>query len=193
MNGLESIKGIVRNVMMMLFVSILGSACYHDHHGHYHDVGPGPHGLDGEAYLSIDYTYQHPYSYWDDNPDLPYNPTIGVFYYTYPGIYEFEYFISPYDYWYGTYELWVNYGEPGRPHGEPGFDGADNYFTLFCDPDGFWMSLQGDYYKKGGNKQLTITQDLGSLKLKIVMQKANINDRPAQVPKLNSPSDVLSK
>ena len=169
---------------MLTVISAVLSACYHDHYYDDHNyVGPGPHGYDGEALLSIDYTVHHPYSYWDDNPDLPYNPEIGAFFHTYPGIYEFEYFINYSEYWYGTYEIWINPGGPGQPHGVPGYDGADNYFTLFCDPHGFWMALdQG--YNKTDDGSLSIQKDIGDLSLRIVMKKANVNDRAAKTPKV---------
>ncbi|MCB0409103.1 MAG: hypothetical protein KDD29_02725, partial [Flavobacteriales bacterium] len=89
------------------------------------DNTPGPPGRDGRAYFGVDYEHRAPYSYWDNNKSIPYNPVIGDYYRTSPGLYDFEYFINEYDYWYGTYEIWVNRGGPGGPHGEPGYNGLD--------------------------------------------------------------------
>lgn len=145
------------------------------------DNTPGPRGIDGRAFFSVDYERHAPYSYWDNNPSIPYNPILGEFYISQPGIYDFEYFINPYDYWYGTYEVWVNPGGPGGPHGEPGYDGADTYLTLICDPRGFHEHR--DNWKDNLENPLIIEKNEGKLNIKITIQKGNILTRPAQEPK----------
>ncbi|MGB0918123.1 MAG: hypothetical protein ACPGU4_11075, partial [Flavobacteriales bacterium] len=41
------------------------------------DPVQGPDGRPGEAYFGIDYDYDMPYSYWDNNPNIPNNPILG--------------------------------------------------------------------------------------------------------------------
>jgi len=175
---------LFRRTVILLMATIAFGACHNHQDYHIHDIGPGPHGRDGFAFLAIDYTWSHPYSYWDDNPDIPYNPLIGHAHQTFPGIYEFEYFIDPWEYWYGTYEIWINLGGPGGPHGEPGFDGADNYFTLFCDPDGFWMDLESGFYKKDASDEIVIEKQDENVTMRITMKKAHVKDRKAHEPKV---------
>jgi len=91
---------------------------------------PGPAGRPGNAYFGVSYDVYEPYSYWDNNPDIPNDPYLDEYYPTVPGLYEFEYYVNRVDYWYGTYEIWVNAGEPGRPGGRPGRDGLDTYLML---------------------------------------------------------------
>lgn len=168
--------------MPVLLFAVLSSACYEVVHT------PGPPGRDGLAFFAINYEHVHPYSYWDNNPAVPYNAILGYDYQTYPGIYEFEYFINPHDYWYGTYEIWVNPGGPGLPDGEPGFDGMDNFFTLICDPEGFHTHLNGHNYgygKKGDKEQVVVIENKEGQSLKIILRKGNIKDRKAQSPKLS--------
>ena len=145
------------------------------------DNTPGPRGRDGRAYFGVDYEHQAPYSYWDNNPSIPYNPILGDYYFTRPGIYEFEYFINPHDYWYGTYEVWINRGGPGGPHGEPGFDGADSYLMLICDPGGFHEHRHN--WRVNENEPLVINKTDGILNFKLTIQKGNVLTRPAQQPK----------
>jgi hypothetical protein len=97
----------------------------------------GPDGRDGRAYFGVDYHFQPPYSYWDDNPFIPENPVLGAYYETLPGTYSFEYFVNPFDYWYGTYQIWIERGTEGGPYGEAGMDGLDTYLILYCDPHGW--------------------------------------------------------
>ena len=79
----------------------------------YVDNTPGPHGRPGDAWFGVDYETHPIHSYWDNNSEIPYNPHMGTYYFTYPGIYDFEYFFNSYEYWYGTYEIWVNQGGHG--------------------------------------------------------------------------------
>lgn len=153
------------------------------------DNSPGPNGRDGRAYFGVDYEHRAPYSYWDDNNAIPYNPVLGEYYHTYPGIYEFEYFINEEDYYYGTYEVWTNQGGIGGPHGEPGFDGLDTYLMLICDPNGFHEHADG--YRRGGSEEsnelskepIVIEKKFGKENYKITMQRGNVKTRKAKTPK----------
>jgi len=153
------------------------------------DNTPGPNGRDGRAYFGVDYDHRAPYSYWDDNNSIPFNPVLGEYYHTYPGVYEFEYFINREDYYYGTYEVWTNQGGLGGSHGEPGFDGQDTYLMLICDPNGFYEHTNG--YRRGGTNEsielstepIVIEKKFGKENYKITMQKANVNTRKAKEPK----------
>jgi len=145
------------------------------------DNSPGPNGRDGQAYFGVDYEHRSPYSYWDDNSSIPYNPVLGNYYHTYPGIYEFEYFINPYDYYYGTYEVWINRGGRGGSHGEPGYDGMDTYLMLICDPNGY--HIHGDGYRINENEPIVIEKKEGIYNYKITIQKGNVQSRKAHEPK----------
>ena len=152
------------------------------------DNTPGPNGRDGRAYFGVDYDHRPPYSYWDNNNSIPFNPVLGEYYHTYPGIYEFEYFINEEDYYYGTYEVWINRGGFGGPRGEPGFDGVDTYLMLVCDPNGFYEHTSG--YKSAASnleteldKPIVIEKKFGKENYKITMRKANVKTRKAKEPK----------
>ena len=147
------------------------------------DNTPGPHGRDGEAYFGVDYEHRAPYSYWDDNNSVPFNPVLGEYYHTYPGVYEFEYFINRDDYYYGTYEVWNNQGGIGGVHGEPGYDGIDTYLMLITDPDGFHEHADGYNYKSGTSEPIAIEKKIGEQNYKITIQKSNIKMRKAKTPK----------
>lgn len=146
---------------------------------------PGPDGLPGRAYFGIDYDTRPPYSYWDNNPNVPVDPFFGEYYRSNPGFYDFEYFINQYDYWYGSYEIWVYAGGPGRPYGEPGRDGADSYLLLICNPDGpyEWRKANSDTsenisIEEGEDGWITVTKTYDGGGITIKMKKANINERP---------------
>lgn len=147
------------------------------------DSTPGPHGRDGNAYFGVDYEHRAPYSYWDDNNSVPFNPVLGEYYHTYPGVYEFEYFINRDDYYYGTYEVWTNQGGIGGSHGEPGYDGVDTYLMLIADPNGFYEHTDGYYNKSGTNEPVVIEKKIGNENYKITIQKGNVNTRKAKTPK----------
>jgi hypothetical protein len=145
------------------------------------DNSPGPSGRDGQAYFGVDFEHHAPYSYWDNNNSIPYDPVLGEYYFTYPGRYEFEYFVNPYDYWYGTYEVWINRGGLGGSNGEPGYDGCDTYLMLICDPHGY--HLHGDGYRLNNSEPLVIEKKNGKYNYKITIQKGNGLIRKAQKPK----------
>ena len=60
----------------------------------------GAPGNPGEAYFGVSYETMAPYSYWDNNPSIPVSPMLGEYYFTYPGVFDFEYFINAHEYWY---------------------------------------------------------------------------------------------
>jgi len=148
------------------------------------DNTPGPPGHPGDAYFGVDYEHAPPYSYWDNNRDIPFDPLLGAYYYTYPGVYEFEYFVNPDEYWYGTYEIWVNAGGHGGPHGEHGYDGLDSYLMLICDPYG--AHEHRDDFKTNpdvSDEQVVIEKREGEQQYRIVMQMTTVSKRPAHTPK----------
>lgn len=146
----------------------------------------GPPGRDGKAFFGIDYDYNPPYSYWDNNPNMPTAPFFGEYYRSNPGRYNFEYFINQTDYWYGTYEIFVNRGQPGQPMGEPGADGADNYLMLICNDDGFYFEDQYGFWcdiRMEEGKQIIEMSD-EEHRFIIEMQKTSIMERaPEGIPK----------
>jgi len=140
----------------------------------------GPNGPDGYAYFGVDYDIDAPYSYWDNNPSIPLNPNLGSYYNTYPGIYDFEYFINSDEYYYGTYEIYVNPGYPGNTSGRIGLRGEDTYLMLVVDFDGWYE----DRYKNDKNIPFTIEKKMGNKIVTIRFEKANINDRQAHSNKI---------
>lgn len=149
---------------------------------------PGPNGYSGQAYFGISYDNYEPYSYWDNNPDVPNNPYFDEYYPTIPGLYDFEYFVNRTDYWFGTYEIWVNPGEIGRPNGQPGRDGLDTYLLLICNPDGPYESRKVNSENistttlADGSLQYTIYNGDGWVK--VTMKKTNTKLRQAHQPKV---------
>lgn len=132
----------------------------------------GPPGLDGRAYFGIDYTFDPPTYYWDNNPSIPNSPFFGEYYPTAPGRFNFEYGINEFEYWYGYYEIWIMRGEPGGPYGERGRNGADNYLMLLCDPNGF-EAYRSEVYKSqlANTDSLVIEKNDGVHHYKIVLKK----------------------
>ena len=142
------------------------------------DNTPGPPGRPGFAYFGVDFDYYAPYSYWDNNPSIPLNPVLGTYYPTNPGIFQFEYFVTPHEYWYGTYEVFINPGGPGGPYGEPGFDGLDTYLMLICNPDGFYY--HATQFKMGDGASQSDEVVVEGDGFKVTMRRANVQDRPSQ-------------
>lgn len=138
---------------------------------------PGPPGRDGRAFFGIDFDYQHPYSYWDNNPAVPDNPAIGQYYGTFPGQYAFEYFINPQEYWYGTYAIWINPGGPGQPNGVPGIDGMDTYLLLICNPEGFYEERFNSYKQAPGEAATWVWEGDN---FRVTLRKATVSERPPQ-------------
>ena len=139
---------------------------------------PGPEGLPGSAYFGVDYDHYLPYSYWDDNRDIPNNPVLGASYPTNTGVFNFEYFVNPYDYWYGSYQIFRNPGQPGGSGGRPGADGADTYLMLICNPDGFY-EVRGNYKVAAAEGEtIVIEETIGENRFRITMTKANTATRP---------------
>ncbi len=142
---------------------------------------PGPPGRNGRAFFGVDYERFAPYSYWDNNPSIPFEPILGHYYQTGTGIFDFEYFVNATDYYYGTYEVWINPGGPGGSYGEPGFDGLDTYLMLVLDP--YWgVSEWRDSYKTG--EPIVIERNDGEKQYRITMHPATTDDRAAHEPKL---------
>lgn len=149
------------------------------------EVYYGPDGRDGKVFFGIDYDYQAPYSYWDDNSSVPENPFFGEYYRTWPGIYNFEYYVSPWEYWYGTYEVWENPGTAGQPNGVAGLDGADNYLLLICNPDGFYFENWEDCScspRSFADGTQVIEADKGNFHFRVSMKKTTIQERPSTHP-----------
>ncbi len=163
-----------RAMIFTLAVSVLSSCIVVT------DYEYGPDGQDGKAYFGIDYDWNPPYSYWDNNYNVPENPFFGEYYRTNQGTYEFEYFINPYEYWYGTYQIWINHGEPGQQYNQPGFDGADTYLLMICNDDGFYFEdwEDCDCYRTEADGTQIIEYKKGNKMFRVEMKKANINDRP---------------
>jgi len=140
----------------------------------------GPRGYDGQVFFGVSYSSFPPYSYGDNNPSIPFNPTLGETYASHPGLYHFEYFINPFEYWEGTYELWINPGGPGGEFGTPGLDGRDNFLMLICDPQGYYedrfMGKMIANYQRAGQK------DQAPLNYKVNAKKYHVNDRKPKLP-----------
>ncbi len=153
------------------------------------DNTPGPDGFDGRAFYGVDYDFQKPYSYWDNNPNLPNGFRFGESYRTNPGRYSFEYFVNSRDYWAGTYEIWIIRGERGRPFGVPGNDAPDTVLFLICNPNGPYEERDEVYSKNEievtarteDTIEYTITTETGGMK--VSMKKYSVENRAAQLPK----------
>ncbi|MCB0762702.1 MAG: hypothetical protein KDC12_14330 [Flavobacteriales bacterium] len=146
----------------------------------------GPRGANGRAFFGIDYDWQAPYSYWDNNPSVPNNPWFGEMYRTTPGVYDFEYFVNPWEYWYGTYQMWINPGQPGQPYGVAGAPGDDSYLLLICNPNGFYFEdwEECGCYRSGEEDVVIIERTEGEFNYRVEMRKTTIHERPtAQLPK----------
>ncbi|HAP70039.1 MAG TPA: hypothetical protein DCR04_10005 [Flavobacteriales bacterium] len=142
------------------------------------DPVQGPDGRPGDAFFGIDYDYAMPYSYWDNNNNIPNNPVLGSFYPTSTGVYEFEYFINPYEYWYGTYRIFRNAGGPGGANGQIGLPGLDTYLMLICNPDGFYEE-RGNYKRTAEiGETIVIEEMVGNNKIHIELTKTTTNIRP---------------
>lgn len=140
---------------------------------------PGPDGHPGQAFFGVDYDYALPYSYWDNNRNIPMNPVLGTYYPTGTGSFNFEYFINPYDYWYGTYQVFRNAGQPGGSGGHPGADGADTYLMLICNPEGFY-EVRGNYKVAGALGQTIVVEEtIGENRFRIEMTRVNTDMRPS--------------
>lgn len=176
---------LLKHTLLASLVAILFSSCVaHEHpRPHY-----GPHGFDGLAFFGIDYDIAHPYSYWDNNPSIPYNPLVGHYYNTAPGLYEFEYYVNPREFWYGTYEVWINYGGPGQPNGYPGYDGLDTYLLMICDPYGYYEVRGSAKIDEEALKTtpMVIERKEGNKNFKITLYKGDPSKRKTHEPKFRS-------
>jgi hypothetical protein len=102
-------------------------------------VSCGVDGDPGYCYFALDWEYyneNYGVTYYEDNnPDVPESEDIvaGLYYESYPGVYDYYYESEDPEYWYdytGVYELYQN---PGTSGGllHDGLDGADTYFDLY--------------------------------------------------------------
>ncbi|MFT5337144.1 MAG: hypothetical protein ACI9YL_001146 [Luteibaculaceae bacterium] len=151
------------------------------------EVHYGPDGRDGDAYFGIDYVYEPPLAYWDENLSIPDNPRIGDYYYSYPGTFYFEYFLDEDDYWYGEYSIFIEFGSAGMENGRPGYDGRDTHLMMVFDPDfGPREYRKGNFnnlpyqVKELENGQLELTPKDGSKSWKIVAQKTTTKERASR-------------
>ena len=166
-------KSLFKSLSVALSVSVLLSSCVF-----VIDPVPGPDGRPGDAFFGIDYDYAIPYSYWDNNANIPNNPVLGSFYPTNAGVFEFEYFINPYEYWYGTYRIFRNAGGPGGTNGAPGAPGLDTYLMLICNPDGFYEE-RGNYKVNAEmGETIVIEEMVGNNRIRIEMTKTTTDIRP---------------
>lgn len=139
---------INNKLLCILYAAIVVSSCQ----------GPtGPDGRNGNAFVRIVSTDGFLNLYGDNNPAIPSPFQIGQYYNAAVGVYTFAYEsrkytgTSTYTYkrWGGTYSVSINYGTSGRKgkifwkEGDPGEDGADRYFTLFCNYNGPEESVLG--------------------------------------------------
>jgi hypothetical protein len=145
------------------------------------DPTPGPPGRLGRAFFGVSYDNYMPYSYWDNNPSIPYNPTLGSYYPTATGLYEFEYYVNPHEYWYGTYQIFINPGGPGGPHGQPGYDGLDTYLMLICNPWGFYEERSNARLMPSDNgEELVVEVKEKDQHFIIKMKKTTVHERPTE-------------
>ncbi|MDO9577761.1 MAG: hypothetical protein Q7J16_07745 [Candidatus Cloacimonadales bacterium] len=95
-------------------------------------MGCGADGKDGKAYLRITWDW-YVDSFYDNNPDTPYNVYEDTYYETDPGSYTYSYDCSDGlgNYWSysGTYTITIDKGEKGGLF-TAGEDGEDSYFYL---------------------------------------------------------------
>jgi hypothetical protein len=146
------------------------------------EVRYGPDGRDGKAFFSIDYDWNPPYSYWDNNPSMPDNAFYGEYYRTNPGVYDFEYYVSPWEYWWGTYEVFVYPGMPGQPNGIPGANGSDTYLKMICNDEGFYFEGDVDctcIRTVEANGDIVVEVKDAERHFKVTMRKALVKDRPS--------------
>lgn len=172
---------IFRSIFLIAVLSTFLSSCITL-------IDQGPRGNDGKVYYGIDYDYSTPYSYWDNNPNIPNNPYFGEMYRTERGTYDFEYFINPYEYWYGTYRLYQNNGAPGGNYGEPGANGADTYFLMICNENGFYSEEWEEcncYRTAEADGSVTVTgENPNTGKFEVKLKKVTLSERaPKGAPK----------
>ncbi|MFK7756293.1 MAG: hypothetical protein AB8B53_05100 [Flavobacteriales bacterium] len=178
---MKNLKHIIGSLATVIFMSAVMSSCITI-------TDQGPRGQNGNVYYGIDYDYNPPYSYWDNNNSIPNNPFFGEFYRSNRGTYDFEYFINPWEYWYGTYTLHRNLGEPGGAYNTPGRDGDDTYLLLICNDNGFYFEgwdecLCYRTQNEDGSINITGSDELHG-KFELTMKKASVTERaPVGTPK----------
>lgn len=133
---------------LIMSIAVVFSSC---------DGPSGPDGKDGGAFLKISSSDGTLYLYGDDNPAIPSPFQVNQFYQasvgTYIFVYESRIYTSTttytYQQWLGTYTVSINHGtkggegQPFWQEGDPGVNGADKYFTLYCNFNGPQQSILG--------------------------------------------------
>ncbi len=104
-------------VFLPIFISLFLFSC-------------GDDGQDGDAYIAITWV-GGPFTYWTDDPAIPYTFYNNHYYLTWPGKYNFMYESWDTSIWSGSYTIYINVGESGKLI-KDGEDGADIYFLLVC-------------------------------------------------------------
>ena len=94
----------------------------------------GEDGKDGNAYVSINWSYAPTY-YYDTNSSIPYTFYNGINYKSLPGTYSYRYTAWSGDSWSGYYTITINSGEKGTFNilllPKDGSNGEDSYFSLW--------------------------------------------------------------
>ena len=184
MKGTKYIYGLA----FLIGAALTLGSCTIDYDPGHRPVHYGPSGLPGLSFFGVDFDYSHPYSYWDDNPDLPFNPQTGIYYETLPGVYEFEYFVNRHEFWYGWYEIWNNPGGSGRTGGRAGFDGNDSYLMLICNPNGYYEYRENIIEQDYTVDPLVIERKEGDKNFKITLFKGDLSKRTPHIPKYTDPN-----
>lgn len=103
----------------------------------------GLNGLDGRAYIALDYSSIEPYYIWGNNDAIPSHFAYGQYYQAFPGTYDLYYEGEFYDgcclaeyFWDVNYDLWYHAGTQGGPCGQNGVNGADSFLSIYMDPLG---------------------------------------------------------
>ncbi len=100
-------------------------------------ISCGP-GEDGDAYITISWMFD-PFTYWTDDPAIPYIFYNGEYYLASLGTYNFQYQSWDSSILTGQYTIYINEGLPGTLFSE-GEDGSDIYFELL------WLSIGTSFY-----------------------------------------------
>lgn len=100
----------------------------------------GSNGIDGSAFLALDYSFVEPGYIWGNNPAIPDIFSYGVNYLSPPGEFQLYYEGEFMDgccpveyYWDINYSIWINGGTPGDCYAN-GLNGADSFLRIFMDP-----------------------------------------------------------
>lgn len=158
--------------------------------------GGGPYGLDGQAFIALDYSSVEPSYIWGNNGRIPSHFAYGQYYLSNPGTYDLYYEGSFLDgccvvdyYWDISYDLWYHPGTAGGPCGQPGMDGADSFLTIFMDPDGPGISrinkkADENFQILERTEETVVTQEKrGEFTLKVTYTKLKASKKDQLDPK----------